>query len=93
MYKTSLLRGPLRHHHKNRYTSHEICEFLRKVVILLARHDRPTLKHSDFEKGPKMKKSANYKRIGSARYPDYVDETRVFNKTSHFTRTGDDLRT
>ena len=45
MYKTSLFEGPGRQHRKNRYTSHEINEFLKKVVILLARHDHPTLRH------------------------------------------------
>ena len=45
MYKTSLWGGPLRHLHKSRYTSHEINDFLKKIVNLPARQHHPTLGH------------------------------------------------
>ena len=40
-----------------------------------------------------MKKRANNKRAPFRTSPDYVDETRVFNKTIHFTRMGGQERT
>ena len=67
MYKTSLLEGPGRHHRKNRYTSHEMDEFLKKVIILLARHDHPTLRHcagASKRRVPNVKKEPTTKRPG-----------------------------
>ena len=96
MYKTSLLEGPGRHHRKNRYTSHEMDEFLKKVVILLARHDHPTLRHcagASKRRVPQVKKRVNNKRTESERQSFYANRTKDFNKTSHSTCTGAPVRT
>ena len=43
--KTTLSREPWRHPRKNQYTSQSKHNFLKKLVILPARHDPPTLRH------------------------------------------------
>ena len=40
-----------------------------------------------------MENKANNERTPSGSQSVYVDETRDFNKTSHFTRTGEQVRT
>ena len=55
--------------------------------------DAQKLRLRNQKKGPKMTKRASNKRVPSGSTPDYVDDTRVFNKTCYFTRTGGEVRT
>ena len=71
MYKTPLLKGLLRHHHKNRYTSPEIDELL--IKVLGSSHSTFTPRPPDAQtprlrmekKGPNMKTRANNKNFKS----------------------------
>jgi hypothetical protein len=58
-------------------------EFLKKITILLARHDHPTLRHcagASKRRVPQVKKRANNKKTGLAAHRSTPTERKILTK-------------